>query len=208
MKIPKQCVTVSSKLTINTPEQRRYIVLVSEQRRRIVLVSSFWLWTDFIYCSVVFIVQFEQKCRLGLCFHYGQYYTKITIISFNIYYNLLLIFSMVIIYSFIELCRCNKIYTKYRSSHPEVLLVKGVLKICSTFTGEHPLQSVISIKLQSNFIEITLRHGCSVYLLHIFKTSFLKNNFGRLLLQILHPRLLLDVDSYLLMLSRTLLFLK
>ena len=29
------------------------------------------------------------------------------------------------------------------------------------------------IKLQSNFIEITLRHGCSpVNLLHIFKTPF------------------------------------
>ena len=34
-----------------------------------------------------------------------------------------------------------------RSSHPEVFLRKGVLKICSKFTGEHPCQSVISIKL-------------------------------------------------------------
>ena len=32
------------------------------------------------------------------------------------------------------------------SSHTEVFL-KGVLKICSKFTGEHPYQSVISIKL-------------------------------------------------------------
>ena len=32
-----------------------------------------------------------------------------------------------------------------RSSHPEVFLVKDVLKICSKFTGEHPCQSVISI---------------------------------------------------------------
>ena len=43
--------------------------------------------------------------------------------------------------------------------------------------------SVISIKLQSKFIEITLRHGCSpVNLLHIFRTSFLKNTYGWLLL--------------------------
>ena len=35
----------------------------------------------------------------------------------------------------------------YRSSHPEVFLKKGVLKICSKFAGEHPCQSVISIKL-------------------------------------------------------------
>ena len=34
-----------------------------------------------------------------------------------------------------------------RSSHPEVFLKKGVLKICSKFTGEHPCRSVISIKL-------------------------------------------------------------
>ena len=31
----------------------------------------------------------------------------------------------------------------------------------------------------SNFIEITLRHGCSpVNLLHIFRTPFLKNTYG------------------------------
>ena len=35
----------------------------------------------------------------------------------------------------------------YRSSHPEVFLEKGVLKICIKFTEEHPWQSVISIKL-------------------------------------------------------------
>ena len=38
--------------------------------------------------------------------------------------------------------------------------------------------------LQSNFIEITLPHGCSpVNLLHIFRTPFLKNTSGRLLLK-------------------------
>ena len=73
---------------------------------------------------------------------------------------------------------------KYRSSPPEVLLEKGVLKICSKLTREHPCQSVISIKLQSNFIEITLRHGCSpVNLLHFFRTPFSKNSSGRVLLE-------------------------
>ena len=37
----------------------------------------------------------------------------------------------------------------FRSSHSEVYLVKGVLKICSKFTREHPCWSAISIKLQS-----------------------------------------------------------
>ena len=53
-----------------------------------------------------------------------------------------------------------------RSSHPEVFLGKGDLEICSKFTGEHPLL-----------------HGCSpVNLLHIFRTHFLKNISGWLLL--------------------------
>ena len=54
-----------------------------------------------------------------------------------------------------------------RSSHPEVLLGKGVLKICSKFTGEHPCRS--------NFIEITLRHGCyPVNVLHTFRIPFIE----------------------------------
>ena len=83
----------------------------------------------------------------------------------------------------------KSVYTKgylirARSSRPEVFLGKGVLKICSKFTGEHPCQSAISIKLQSNFFEIALRHGCSpANLLHIFRTPFPKNTSGRLLLE-------------------------
>ena len=62
------------------------------------------------------------------------------------------------------------------SSHSEVFLREGFLKICSKYTGEHPCRSVISIKLQSSIIEITRRHGCSpVKLLHIFRTPFPKN---------------------------------
>ena len=36
---------------------------------------------------------------------------------------------------------------KYRSIPPEVFLGKGVLKICSKFTGEHPCRSEVSINL-------------------------------------------------------------
>ena len=49
---------------------------------------------------------------------------------------------------------------------------KRLVKICSKFTGEHSCQSVISIKLQSNFIEIVLQRGCSVNLLRIFRIHF------------------------------------
>ena len=64
-----------------------------------------------------------------------------------------------------------------------MFLRKGALKKCSKFTEEHPYQSAISIKLQSNLIEIALRHGCSsTNLLRIFRRPFLKNTSGRLLL--------------------------
>ena len=40
---------------------------------------------------------------------------------------------------------------------------------------------MISIKLLCNFVEISLRHGCSpVNLLHIFRTNFTRNTSGRL----------------------------
>ena len=69
------------------------------------------------------------------------------------------------------------------SSLSKVFLWKGVLKICSKFTVEHKCRSLISVKLQSNFIEIKLQHGCSpVNLLHIFITYFPKNTSGELLL--------------------------
>ena len=59
----------------------------------------------------------------------------------------------------------------------------NLLQIYSKFTGEHPCRSVISVKLLCNFSEIILRHGCSpLNLLHIFRTPFLKNTSGRLLL--------------------------
>ena len=57
--------------------------------------------------------------------------------------------------------------TSFRSSLPEVFLGKGVQ----------------SNQLQSNFIEILLRHEhSSVNLLHFFRTPFSKNTSGWLLL--------------------------
>ena len=81
--------------------------------------------------------------------------------------------------------RNNNRKRKSRSSYPEVSLVKGVLKICSKFTGEHSCRSMISIKLQSNVIEITLQHGCSpVNLLDILRIPFTMKTSGWLLLEV------------------------
>ena len=64
---------------------------------------------------------------------------------------------------------------------------KGILKICSKFTGEHPCRIVISRQLLCNFMEIVLLHGCSlVNLLHILRTPLIKNTCARLLLNMLN----------------------
>ena len=102
------------------------------------------------------------------------------------------------------ICIFEKIYLQRfcllwlcRSSPSEVFLGKGVLKICNKFTGEHPCRSVISIKLQSNFFEIALRHGCSpVNLLHIFRTPFLINTLGWLLLTLLIEAFLVEMNLH------------
>ena len=70
-----------------------------------------------------------------------------------------------------------------RASDPELFLKKGVLKIYNKFRGERTCRNVISLKLLCNFIEIAVRRGCSVNLLHIFRTPFLKNTPGRMLLK-------------------------
>ena len=60
----------------------------------------------------------------------------------------------------------------------------------STFTGGHSCQSVISIRLPSNFIEIAFRHECSrAKLQRIFRTSIHRNTSGRLpLKKIWYPK--------------------
>ena len=66
-----------------------------------------------------------------------------------------------------------------RNNYPEVFSGKDVLRICNKFTGGYLCRSAISIKLQSNFIGIKLRHGCSlVNLQHIFRISFPRNTSG------------------------------
>ena len=44
-----------------------------------------------------------------------------------------------------DIMKAFNIHRKYRSSHPEVFLEKGVPKICNKFTGENPRRSVTSI---------------------------------------------------------------
>ena len=68
---------------------------------------------------------------------------------------LLILFSeidVIFVINFVFRNGCYLWLLYFRSSHPEVFSRKGVLKICSRFTGEHPCRSAISIKLLCNFI--------------------------------------------------------
>ena len=114
-----------------------------------------------------------ERSAVKICFlkinidHYSITISSITVRSIKIDHNI---------------DHCTDIF---RSSHPEMFLRKGVLKIRSKFTGEHTCRSVISIKLLCAFIEIALRHRCSpVNLLHIFRTPFPRKTSGWLLLYI------------------------
>ena len=79
-----------------------------------------------------------------------------------------------------------------------MFLEKGVLKIFSKFTGEQPCLSVISKNVQSDFIKITLGHGCSaVDLLYIFTTPFPKNTSGVLLLKIVERLVIAKASRHL-----------
>ena len=75
--------------------------------------------------------------------------------------------------------KCEDSRTRNRNSLPDVLLGKGFLKVCNKFKGEHPCQSVISIKLLCNFTEVTPRHGCcSVILMDIFRPPIYKDTLA------------------------------
>ena len=70
-----------------------------------------------------------------------------------------------------------------RSSPPELFLGKGVLKTCSKFTGEHPCQSVVSIKLlcvvKQLYWDHTLVWMFSCKFTACFQNNFLWEHFGR-----------------------------
>ena len=73
----------------------------------------------------------------------------------------------------LQRCSLEKVFWKYEANlqewtHAEVWFPWS----CK----EDPCRNMISINLPSNFIEITLWHGCSpVNLLHIFRTPFCRN---------------------------------
>ena len=83
--------------------------------------------------------------------------------------------------------------TKCRSSRSEVFLGKGVLKIWSKFTGEHPYRSAISIKL-------LWRSAISIKLL--CRTAFPRNTSGWLLLEMSKTIMILRICFIFLVFNR------
>ena len=82
------------------------------------------------------------------------------------------------------------VYLKIQKQPPGGVLRRGgcVLGVCSKFAGERSCRNAISIKLQGNFVEITLLYGCSaVDSLHSFRTLFHGNSSRWLLLKFMLP---------------------
>ena len=119
-------------------------------------------------------------CYLSKCFTHGSAVSIID--SEQVHVDWVNATSFILFSVWIIHVSPHLIYSQCRSSHREVFLGKGVLKICNwaTLLKSHFGMGVL---LQSNFIEIALRQGCSpVNLLQIFRTPFLKNTSGGLLL--------------------------
>ena len=78
---------------------------------------------------------------------------------------------------------CWNIIGISRGSHPEVFLRKGVLKICSMFTGEHPCRMCDFSKVAKQlYLNCTSAWVFSCKFTVYFQNNFLKNTSGRLLL--------------------------
>ena len=145
-------------------------------RESVQIRSFFWSVFSFIWTEYGSLRSESDKRKL----HIWTLFTQCTIFQRS-WIFLLITFSETFFSNKLNNpTACN---TYIRSSHPEGVLGKNVLKICNKFTGKHSCRNPISIKLLFSFIEIALRHVYSpVNLLHFFVTPFSKNTSGRLLL--------------------------
>ena len=99
--------------------------------------------------------------------HYMNFYTEWLFLNF--YSHLVALLPM--LYQLLSvLITINKILL--HSFPVTVFDSRFVFAFLQMFPGEHPSQSVILIKLQRNFIEITLRHGCSPVNFLLFQNTF------------------------------------
>ena len=119
-------------------------------------------------------------CLLGKCIWNTTFiYLKI-IVTANIIFKLqnwdILKSGFNIFLAFPKFC-----FHGSRSSPSEVFLEKGVLKMCSKFTGEHPCRGGISIKLlKSHFGMGVLLHICCMFAEHLFLRTPLEGCFCHL----------------------------
>ena len=125
---------------------------VYTQKTTLNIISLFWLKTTDLMSS---------SCNMRHFFYSWRYYEKLCWQSLSKCYN-----------------RCT--ISNNRSRHPEVFLGKGVLKICSKFTGEHPCRSAIVKQLYWNRTSAWV--FCCKFAAY-FQNTFFRNSSGWLLLK-------------------------
>ena len=123
------------------------------------IISEKLLWTFLVLIGIVRLISdISSRCCINLFINnvvYKEQAGRVNGFAFSVQEIMRLVWR-----PSPEMSRCfprnflKKIL--FRRNHPDLLLRKGVLKICSKFTGEHPCRNVISIELQTSFIEITL----------------------------------------------------
>ena len=91
-----------------------------------------------------------------------------------------------------EGCSVNASVTWYSQKHPSgSVLKKRCSEICNKFTGEHPCQSVISIKLQSKGVLLEI---CCVYPEHFFLRTPLNGCFCTQSFMLLHSSGIINIS--------------
>ena len=137
----ESCINWPFRYTNDTKSQQQYLLRHSIEG----LFQINKCHTQFpVFCEILFLKLSNNKnciCCTSTWPEAKLHFISVNCVTYDVY---------------LRTWSCN-----YRSSPSEVFYEKGVPKICSIFTGEHPCQSVISIKLQSNFMEMTLWHVCS-----------------------------------------------
>ena len=139
-----------------------------------------WVLVNFIFFSLL-IYSFLGLINFLL---FGCPTTNFGLFSRGSLTNLMLITALYLCWPEGHWEPCNKVGSLSPAKRlVGFLMQKGLLQMCCKFSGVYLFMGMVSVKLQSGFVEILLLHFCSlVGLFHVCRASLLESNSGELLL--------------------------